>query len=53
MMTLFNESATSSRVGLQVSRDVINIKIQNHPILKIKIQPVIIANVIAQTFTNL
>ena len=34
-MSHFNESATSSRVGLQVLRCMINMKLQNHPMLKI------------------
>ena len=35
LMSYFNESATSSRVGLQVLRCMIKLKIQNHPMLKI------------------
>ena len=35
LMSYFNESATSSRVGLQVLQCMIESKIQNHPILKI------------------
>ena len=36
MMKIFNESATSKRAGLQVLRDVIDVKIQNFPLLKNK-----------------